>query len=428
MNDDLIPVAEVDLQYGKSLIPFAFDESFELLVPPEASPPLAPLTDPEIDLALDVPIDSPPLEDIISPQETVLIVVSDATRPTASDQVVNILVRRLVQLSISPANISIIFSTGIHRRVTDEEKRQLLTPFITQRIRTIDHDPHDRSNLIELGTTETGTPIEVSRTLEEFSHVILTGAIDFHYFAGFTGGRKSICPGLASAQTIAATHALTLDEKRGVRRAGVGVGRLDGNPVHEECERVAAQVAPSFLINTIADERGRAIRVYAGHWRTAHRYGCAELATERTLQIGEKRPLVIASCGGWPKDINLIQAHKTLDTAALACTDGGTIVLLAECADGLGRPDFLKWFTGEGSEALAQRLRDAYEVNGQTAWALLTKTERYRVLLVSKLLPQDVRLMGMEPVASLEEALSQTQATPGYILPHGASYLPVVVT
>ncbi|MEJ7615521.1 MAG: hypothetical protein WKF30_00785 [Pyrinomonadaceae bacterium] len=194
--------------------------------------------------------------------------------------------------------------------------------------------------------------------------------------------------------------------------------------MHEECERVAAQVAPSFLINTVVDRRGRAVSIYAGHWRTAHRYGCADFTTARTLPIREKRQLVVASCGGWPKDINLIQAHKTLDAATLACAEGGTIVLAAECAEGLGSTDFLKWFRGDNAEALAQRLRGAFEVNGQTAWALLTKAERYRVLLVSKLPPPDVLRMGLEPAESVEAALGRVAATPGYIMPFGASYLP----
>ncbi|MEJ7615520.1 MAG: lactate racemase domain-containing protein [Pyrinomonadaceae bacterium] len=168
MKDDLISVAEVDLRYGREAIPFAYDESWELLAPPsEASSP-EPLTDLEIDAAIDVPIDSPPLEEIIDSQETVLVVVSDATRATASDQIVNVLVRRLVQLSVSPANISIIFATGIHRRVTTDEQRALLTPFITQRLRIINHDPHDSSNLIELGATEAGTPVEVNRASKIF--------------------------------------------------------------------------------------------------------------------------------------------------------------------------------------------------------------------------------------------------------------------
>ena len=183
--------------------------------------------------------------------------------------------------------------------------------------------------------------------------MILTGAINFHYFAGFTGGRKSICPGLASARTVAATHLHALDFETGGRRAGVGTGRLDGNAVHEECERIAAEVAPSFLLNTWTNEAGRAVRLYAGDWRTAHRLACAEYADAHTLPIAEKRPVVVASCGGAPYDLDLIQAHKTLDMAAHACTEGGTIILVAECADGLGRADFLKWFDAADSRALS---------------------------------------------------------------------------
>ena len=190
--------------------------------------------------------------------------------------------------------------------------------------------------------------------------MIITGAIGFHYFAGFTGGRKSICPGLASARTIEATHRLALDFVNGGRRAGVGTGLLDGNAVHQECERVAALIDPRFSINSVVDERGRAIRVYAGEWRAAHQVGCSEYLISHSVGIGKQREVVIASCGGSPYDLNLIQAHKALDMAAHACSDGGTIVLLAECSDGFGHPTFLKWFEERGSKALERRLRDAY--------------------------------------------------------------------
>lgn len=425
----VIPVATIQLKYGGAALPLTYDE--DRLTPLVPLPPPAfaePLTDLDVHAALDSPIDSPPLEGIVSPNESVLIVVSDATRATASEQIVNVLVRRLVELTVSPADINVIFATGIHRRVTPAERSRLLTPFITQRIRTLDHDPQDEAQLVNLGTTENGTPIEVNRALEDYSHVILTGAINFHYFAGFTGGRKSICPGLASARTVEATHRLAFDFERGGRRRGVGAGRLDGNVVHEECERIAAEIAPSFLVNTVVDERGLATRVYAGDWRAAHRYGCAEYASEHAIEIDEKRPLVIASCGGRPKDINLIQAHKTLDAASYACADGGTIIVVAECADGLGRADFLKWFKPGGDAASLEReLRDRYEVNGQTAWALLTKTERHRVVLVSDLPPEDVRRMNMWPADSLDEALKQVDArASGYVMPYGDAYLPTL--
>jgi nickel-dependent lactate racemase len=417
-------VGLIELGYGRGSLSFAYEDARFSVLGKDTSDAL-PLNDALIGAALDAPIDSPPLEEIIGPGESVLIVVSDATRATASAQIVNLLVRRLIAAGVAPYEISIIFATGIHRAVTDAEKRELLTPFIVQRIKTLDHDAHDASKLVQFGVTEGGTPVELNRALKESEHVILTGAVGFHYFAGFTGGRKSVCPGLASARTIEATHMLALDFARGGRRAGVGTGLLDGNAVHEECERIAALVAPSFLVNTVVDERGLAIGVYAGDWRAAHRRACMDYHQEHARKIDAKRELVIASCGGAPWDINLIQAHKALEMAAQACMTGGTIILVAECADGLGRADFLKWFETKDSSALGERLREAYEVNGQTAWSLLTKAERFRVHLISKLPDEEVLRVRLNPARTIEEAMTRVDRnSTGYIMPRGASVLP----
>lgn len=419
-------MTEIQLGYGRGSLSFTCDENrFQVLA--GNLDDQKPLTDVEIGETLSAPIQSPPLDDLFVAGDSVLIVVSDATRATASAQVVNLLVRRLIQVGISPGNLAIILATGIHRPVTPAEKIELLTPFIAQRVKTIDHDAYDSSKMVSLGTTYRGTPVEVNRALKDFSHVVITGAIGFHYFAGFTGGRKSICPGLASAGTIEATHLLALDFETGGRRAGVGTGLLDGNPVHEECERVCALIAPSFSVNSVVDDRGRAVRIYAGDWRAAHRAGCREYLADHSQAIDKKGEVVIVSCGGSPYDINLIQAHKALDMAAQACAEGGTIVLLAECRDGFGRPDFLKWFEEKDSRALEARLRDAYEVNGQTAWSLLTKAERYRIILVSELTAEDVKRMRLVPAGSLAEALDRVGAdAEGYILPRGAALLPLL--
>lgn len=418
---------QIELLYGLGSVAFSFDEDQYQVLADEGSLE-QPLTDVEIGKTLDSPFESSPLEETLSAGESVLIVVSDATRATGSAQIVNLLIRRIIQNGIAPQDISIIFSTGIHRAVSPDEKRELLTPFIFQRIKTLDHDAYDQRALVVVGETSHGTRVELNPALLDFSHVILTGAIGFHYFAGFTGGRKSICPGLASADTIEATHLLALDFESGGRRPGVGTALLDGNAVHEECESIAEMINPAFGINSVVDERGRVVRVLAGHWRKAHRAACQEYLATHSVSIENKRDFVVASCGGFPHDINLIQAHKTLDMAAQACKEGGTIVLLAECREKLGRHDFLKWFKEENSSTLAGRLQQAYEINGQTAWALLVKAERYRVLLLSTLLDEDVKQMRMTPVHSLEEGLAQIDpAAQGYILPRGAACLPVQI-
>jgi len=414
-----------ELGYGRAAITFNWEtDRFSLISDEKAIQ--SPLTDFEVGAALDAPIGSPPLDEIVDSDDSVLIVVSDATRPTASAQVVNLLVRRLVQIGVSPAQMAVIFATGIHRRVSEQEKLELLTPFIVQRLQILEHDAYDPEKLVSFGSTNDGVAVELSSALRAYSRVILTGGINFHYFAGFTGGRKSICPGLASAATIKATHTLALDFETGGRKAGVGTGLLDGNAVHEECERIARLVEPAFSINAIVNQQKRATKLFCGDWQRAHRAACEYYLAHRSSRIPAKRDLVIASCGGFPYDINLIQAHKALDMAAYACNDGGTIVLLAECSDGLGRTDFLKWFESRDSRALAERLRNEYEVNGQTAWALLTKAERYRVCLVSELPDDHVKQMRMIPARSLAEALEDAGAGEGFVMPRGAAVLPTI--
>ena len=182
-------MSEVKLGYGQKSLHFDFDpDRFSVLGVDSAAE--TPLTDVEIGLAFDSPISAPALDDLISSNDSVLLVVSDATRATASAQIVNLLVRRLIQAGVSPANLSIIFATGIHRPVSEQEKADLLTPFILQRVRTLTHDAYDPTNLTSLGSTERGVPVEVNRALIQFSKVILIGGIGFHYFAGFTGGES----------------------------------------------------------------------------------------------------------------------------------------------------------------------------------------------------------------------------------------------
>lgn len=414
---------EVELPYGRSTVKFSC-EADRFFVVSNRSEAERPLRDFEVGAALDAPVGSPPLDEIVDSTDSVLIVVSDATRATASAQVVNLLVRRLIQAGVSPSRMAVTFATGIHRRVTEQEQIELLSPFIVQRLQILEHDAYEPAKLTSFGTTERGVEVNLHSALRQYSRVIVIGGINFHYFAGFTGGRKSICPGLAAAETIEATHMLAMDFDTGARKAGVGTGLLDGNAVHEECERIAQLVSPAFVINTIVDEQKRAAKVLCGDWRLSHRAACEYYLDQHSVRIPGKRNVVIASCGGFPYDINLIQAHKALDMAAHACNDGGTIILLAECSDGLGRTDFMKWFEQADSRALANRLRNEYEVNGQTAWALLTKAERYRVVLISELPDEQVKQMRMVPARSLSEALEHGSAEEGFVMPRGAAVLP----
>ena len=421
-GSDKFFMRNIELKYGKSLISIDYDENrFDILGNEKQN---APLSDAEIGAKLDNPIDSKPLEEIIKQGESVLIVVPDATRQTASGQIVNLLVRRLIANGTMPFDIRIIFATGIHRHVTEAEKQAILTPFIAQRIKTLNHNARDLAQIVRLGETADNIPIELNRALIEHDHVIIIGGISFHYFAGFTGGRKLICPGLAGSRTISETHRLAFNCETKSRRDGVDTGILDGNAVHQAFMEVVKQLPPSFSVNTIVNDKSEAVDIFCGDWISSHQTACESYASNHTIEIAEKRDLVIVSCGGFPHDINMIQAHKSLDMASRVCIDGGTIILLAECADGLGRKDFLSWFEAENSNALAEKLCANYQVNGQTAWSLLTKAEKFNVQIITSLPESETRPMRLQKVSSLDEILSGSdKIAKGYVLPFGAKFL-----
>ncbi|MEO6333847.1 MAG: nickel-dependent lactate racemase [Pyrinomonadaceae bacterium] len=408
---------EILLKYGRTELPFSYDANrFDVLQPSVES---NLLSDVELGAKLDAPIDSKPLEELVQPGETVLFVVPDATRRTACGQVINLLVRRLIANGTVPHEMSAIFATAIHRPVTDEEKREILTPFIAQRIKTLDHNPRDLMQIMRLGETSGGISVELNRALRQFDHVVPIGGVAFHYFAGFTGGRKLICPGLGSAKTISATHKLAFDCEKKTRRAGVGTGRLDGNAVHESFVEAASFIEPSFSVSTIVNDVGEATDLFCGDWITSHRAAADAYAERNTIRIEEKRDLVIVTCGGFPYDINMIQAHKALEAASHACNEGGTIVLIAECSEGMGRSDFLNWFAAENSEVLGERLCESYQVSGQTAWSLLRKAETSRIKVLTNLADGECELLRMQKVDA-EAIQNLLGGLNGYILPSGA--------
>ncbi|NNE65380.1 MAG: nickel-dependent lactate racemase [Pyrinomonadaceae bacterium] len=413
----------ISLSFGKTHIPFEYEEArFEVL---DQIPGSRALGDRELGELFDSPFDSANIEELIGPNETVLVVVPDGTRKVGAGQVVNLLVRRLIAAGAMPYDIGIAFATGLHRKVNRRERKEILTPFIEQRIKTIDHDPSDLLGFVRLGTTSSGIPIEINRKVLEADHVILVGGVSFHYFAGFTGGRKLVCPGLASKRTIVGTHSLAFEKMKMNRAEGVRTGKLTGNPVHESFVEVVEKVNPSFGFNTFVDQSGDITDLVCGDWKTSHEEACRRYLSAHQIGINEKRGLVIASCGGFPFDINLIQAHKAIDAASRACKEGGSIVLIAECSDGFGSTEFEKWLGRENADSIANDIAENYAVGGQTAWNLLRLSEKFDIKIVTKLRPRRP-IQGVTLYEDLSGALADTiPSDSGYIIPHGAKFLPV---
>jgi nickel-dependent lactate racemase len=413
------------LGYGAQQIPFSFDpQQFTVLARHDNTS--HPLTDADLHAALDSPINSPRLEELIKPLERVVIVVPDATRAARVDRIAPLLVERLNRQGLNDRQISFLIGGGIHRAPTAAEIHYILGSELPERIEVYPHDAHDASSHASLGTTARGTPVVLNRRLVEADHVIVVGAISLHYIAGFSGGRKAILPGCGAERSIQANHLLSFDLETLEKRASIASGCLDGNPVHEDMLEAVGLLNPSFLVNTVLDAHNEIVAVYAGHWRDAHLRGCKEYLATHTVEVDERRPLVIVSAGGAPRDINLIQSHKAMEHASQVLAEGGTMIALAECAQGLGRDDFLRWFAPGGTRATALLLAEDYKINGQTAWSLRRKAERFRMLLVSALDADVVRQMGLEPHTTLDSALSAVQSQPGYIIPGGLTTLPLI--
>ena len=279
-----------------------------------------------------------------TPGEKVVIVTSDITRYTGSEVYLPLLVDRLNHKGIPDDDIEILVALGIHRKQTTHEHERILGP-LYGRIRVHDHDCDDQSGLVFIGRTSNGIDVRINRRRSKAERLILSGVIGFHYFAGFGGGRKSILPGIASRQACMDSHFALLNHGHGSgKNQNAVTGNLVNNPVHQAMCEACAMAAPDFIINTVLAPDKRIIAAFAGHWREAHEEGCRFYREQFSYPLREKTDLVVVSCGGFPKDINFIQAHKSMEYAAQALKDGGVMILLAECRDGFGNSTFFNWF------------------------------------------------------------------------------------
>ncbi len=366
-----------------------------------------------------------------SPGEKVVIVTSDITRYTGSEIYLPLLLERLNRQGIADDDVEILIALGIHRKQSEHEHGRILGA-LYGRIHVSDHECDDYDALTCIGSTSNGIKVSLNRTAVEADHLILTGTIGFHYFAGFGGGRKSVLPGIASRKACMASHFAVLNPGEGTGKNPLAVtGNLEGNPVHIAMTEGCALARPAFILNTVLAADKHIIAAFAGDWREAHEAGCRFYREKFAYPLVEKGDLVVASCGGSPKDINLIQAHKSMEYAAQALKDGGVMILLAECRDGFGNGTFFNWFRYKHLEEFEAALRAQYEINGQTAYSLLQKAQRFRIILISQFPARQVEEMGMIPAETLAEAMDMAVGMlPAgwrcYLMPDAGSVLPVV--
>jgi lactate racemase len=233
--------------------------------------------------------------------------------------------------------------------------------------------------------------------------IIPTGRIVPHYFAGFTGGRKAIIPGVAGFQTIRANHKLTLAESGGINPA-VGCGKLDGNPVHMDMIEGARMVKPAFVFNTVMDHLGRIVGAVSGDWQGAHQAGCEQARKLCEIKIDKQVDAVVTSAGGAPYDCNFMQSLKALFNVKDIVRQGGYILWMAECTGGI-QPEFSSWCSISSTEELAQAVRTKYDLKGHNSLMLRKLLDHCHVALFSKLPPEVVTGLGLHPVSSMQEGI-----------------------
>lgn len=378
--------------------------------------------------AVEMPVDSAPLGTLVGPEDLVTIVISDITRFwSRQDLVCRALVEYLHERCGLPFHqMKVLVALGTHRGQTEEEMRTIASDWVYQRVEVCSHDCEGEQ--CYLGTTSFGTPVWVD-PLAVGRKVILIGATVHHLMSGFGGGRKSILPGICGKQTILHNHMMCLDPKQARSSDLIGMGKQAGNPVNEDMDQAAALVAPIFGINIVVNGGGQQCRLICGHWRTAWEESCRVVQQIAGVPIQEKADIVIASCGGYPKDLNLYQGIKTLLNMGQAVRPGGTMIFLAECPDGGGAPDFFDWSRSLKTDTLDADLRASFTIAGYIFYAGCEVIRSGRVLMLTKLDRETLSDMGVEGYDDMASLMAQVDFTGQrvYIMAHGGSTVPYLV-
>ncbi|OFW59368.1 MAG: hypothetical protein A2W01_08990 [Candidatus Solincola sediminis] len=386
-----------------------------------------------LEKALQQPIGTRPLAELIHPGHKVAIVCPDFHRLWIRARLwMPAVIDHLNRAGINNRDIKIIIANGTHSPPGYRDILEMLGGDIAGKVSIINHDGRDPSQLRYLGKTEFGTPLWVNRYALEADHLILTGGIVPHAFAGYGGGRKAIVPGISGLKTVLANHKRALSDE-----VGQGIhpharpGSLQDNPVHKDMLAAAHMVGPRFIVNFVLSEDGDFLGVFAGDVEKAHLRGCEFVSGAFKVGLPEKADIVLASRGGYPMDLTFYQAFQASANAMSAMKDntGGILIMVGECSEGLGPYGFNRWFDLGGEEAIEKELRRNFTVAGFVVFraALLHRMAR-KVILVSNLEPEVVSRIGITPCKTISEALDLAlEAIPDgkiLLMPHASQTIP----
>ena len=376
----------------------------------------------EVRRALASPIGTPRLRDIVKKGETVAVVTSDVTRPMPSAVVLPAVLEELDAAGVDRRDVTVVFGLGSHRHQTEAEMRRLVGDAVFDSVRCVDSDVDD---CVHMGDTSFGTPVDIFRPVAEADRRILLGNIEYHYFAGYSGGAKALMPGVSTRAAIQANHARMVEE---TSRAG----NLDTNALRADIEEAGRLCGADFILNVVLSEHKEIIRAVAGDMVAAHRAGCAFLDTLYLKKIPARADIVVTSQGGAPKDLNLYQTQKALDNAKHAVKKGGTVIVVGSCREGIGERVFEEWIqAAPDAHSMIDRVKRDFQLGGHKAAAIAMVLENADIVLVSEMPEETVRAAFLTPARSAQEALDAALQKYGedatvIVMPHGGSTLPTV--
>lgn len=371
--------------------------------------------------ALEHPIGSPRLRELAKPGEKIVIVTSDVSRPLPSYDVLPSVLDELYAGGVKREDITVVLALGSHRHHTEEEQRRLVGERCWSEVRVEDSTPED---CVSMGVTSRGTPVDISRTVAEADLRVCLGNIEFHYFAGYSGGAKAIMPGCSTPEAIQRNHSMMVSED-------ACAGRLAGNPIRLDIEEAVTFCPVDFIVNAVLDEHKHIVYAVAGDVTKAHREGCAYLDRMYRKPIPHRADIVLVSQGGAPKDANLYQTQKALDNAKHAVKKGGTIIVIGACNEGLGSAKFEEWLTQSPSaHSMVERIGRDFQLGGHKAAAIGMVLENARIDLVSEMEDDFVRSIFLNPQPSAQRAFDEAMERYGadatvIAMPFGGATLPM---
>ncbi|MBN1657250.1 MAG: nickel-dependent lactate racemase [Anaerolineae bacterium] len=394
-----------EVPYGKGWLTFELPEDVQVeVVRPAAVPGV---TDPRacVEAALDAPLGEVSWA-ALAGARSAAIAINDETRPVPHEYLLPPLLARLEALGLAPDAIRLLIASGAHRPMPRDRYVQVVPPEILARYPVTCHDADSGDDLVRLGATSRGTPILVNRHFLAAEVRIVVGVVEPHQFQGFSGGVKSAAIGLAGRETIDRNHALMADPR-------ARLGRYADNPTRQDVEEIGEIIGVHLALNVVLNSQKEIVHALAGRPRAV--MDAAVPASLQVSQVAVAAPfdLVIASPGGHPKDLNFYQSQKALLHAGLVARDGGAVVLVAACPDGIGSLGYEAWMEGKGShkEVIASFERGPFRVGPHKAYLVSRDAVRVRTILVSEMDPARVRHLLLERAGSIDAAL-------GLLLPH----------